>query len=38
MGGMGLKGERNMEGVEAGREAGRKGMEVLGWELKEREI
>jgi len=35
---VGSKGERKMEGVGAGREVGRKGMEVMGPELKEREI
>jgi len=36
---VGLEGGRKMEGVEAGREVGRKGMEVRGPELlKEKEI
>jgi hypothetical protein len=35
---VGLQGERKMEGVGAGREVGRKVMEVRGRELREREI
>jgi len=38
MGGVGLQEGRRMEGVEAGREDGRKGMEVRGPEVEEREI
>jgi hypothetical protein len=38
MGGVGLQGGRKMEDVGAGREVGRKEMEVRGLELKEREI
>jgi hypothetical protein len=34
MGGVGLQAERNLEDVRAGREVGRKGMEVRGRELK----
>jgi len=35
---MGLQGGREIEDVGAEREVGRKGMEVMGPELKEREI
>lgn len=38
MDGVGLQGERKMEGVGAGKEVGRKEMEVRSPELKEREI
>lgn len=38
MGGVGLEGERKMGGVGAGKVVGRKEMEVMGQELKEREI
>jgi hypothetical protein len=38
MGGVGLQGERKKENVGAGREVGRKGMEVRGLDLREREI
>jgi hypothetical protein len=38
MGGVGLLGERKMKSVGAGREDGRKGMEVRGPGLEEREI
>jgi len=38
MDGVGLQGERKMEGVGVGREDGRKEMEVRGPELDEREI
>lgn len=38
MGGVGSQGEKKMEGVGAGREVGRKVMEVRGLGLREREI